>query len=451
MEARLGHDFSDVRVHTGDAADASARSVNAHAYTVGSNIVFQRDKYDPGSDVRPDPARPRAHPRRPAAQRPGGRHAGGRRGLGQRPVGPVRGRGGRQRRAGDEPARPGGPGAGAPRRRLRRSSRHPIRALARRPAARARRRRRRGRPRTTPSLGPVQRRKRKRKRGAGLTSWPLDPVSPAMTVARETRRGSVAARRASKRAVGGQAGRGPRWAPRRPSRCSGGGQLSGERAARGQAGGRPATAVADIDGALREVRGDEPNVAIVEKGLKATKAAGVPVDLEGRPTSHPPPRSPWSRPGFGPAAVAPKKPVPPPKPAKPVSPLGKAGAKAPKPAAGARGAGGQGSGRRWWRRRRGARRLRHRCPRTSCSSRPCATARRAPGGGPGVRAGQGQRQGLRQGQAGASAGRVEGEGGAGRRASTDRRRRRPGQGREGRHDGRPAGRAPSTSRRSSRR
>ncbi len=49
MEARMGQDFSDVRVHTGDAADASARSVSAHAYTVGSNIVFQRGTYDPGS------------------------------------------------------------------------------------------------------------------------------------------------------------------------------------------------------------------------------------------------------------------------------------------------------------------------------------------------------------------------------------------------------------------
>jgi hypothetical protein len=49
MEARMGHDFSDVRVHTGDTADASARSVSAHAYTVGSNIVFQRGSYDPGS------------------------------------------------------------------------------------------------------------------------------------------------------------------------------------------------------------------------------------------------------------------------------------------------------------------------------------------------------------------------------------------------------------------
>ena len=50
MEGRLGHSFADVRVHTGDAAHHSAASVNAHAYTVGSNIVFQRDKYDPGSD-----------------------------------------------------------------------------------------------------------------------------------------------------------------------------------------------------------------------------------------------------------------------------------------------------------------------------------------------------------------------------------------------------------------
>jgi Domain of unknown function (DUF4157) len=49
MEARMGQDFGDVRVHTGDAADASARSVSAHAYTVGSNIVFQRGGYEPGS------------------------------------------------------------------------------------------------------------------------------------------------------------------------------------------------------------------------------------------------------------------------------------------------------------------------------------------------------------------------------------------------------------------
>ncbi|MEN0128297.1 MAG: DUF4157 domain-containing protein [Brevundimonas sp.] len=49
MEARLGHDFGDVRVHTDSAASDSARAVGAHAYTVGSNVVFQRDAYDPGS------------------------------------------------------------------------------------------------------------------------------------------------------------------------------------------------------------------------------------------------------------------------------------------------------------------------------------------------------------------------------------------------------------------
>lgn len=49
MEARLGHDFSDVRVHDDSAATSSAQAVNAHAYTVGSNVVFQRDRYDPSS------------------------------------------------------------------------------------------------------------------------------------------------------------------------------------------------------------------------------------------------------------------------------------------------------------------------------------------------------------------------------------------------------------------
>ncbi|WP_213450315.1 eCIS core domain-containing protein [Rhizomonospora bruguierae] len=49
MESRFGQDFGSVRVHTGDAAHASATSVNAQAYTVGENIVFQRDRYDPTS------------------------------------------------------------------------------------------------------------------------------------------------------------------------------------------------------------------------------------------------------------------------------------------------------------------------------------------------------------------------------------------------------------------
>ena len=49
MESRMGHDFSDVRVHDDSAAASSAQAVNAHAYTVGSNVVFQRDKYDTSS------------------------------------------------------------------------------------------------------------------------------------------------------------------------------------------------------------------------------------------------------------------------------------------------------------------------------------------------------------------------------------------------------------------
>jgi hypothetical protein len=49
MESRLGHDFSDVRVHDDGRAHESAKAVNAHAYTVGSNVVFQRDRYDPSS------------------------------------------------------------------------------------------------------------------------------------------------------------------------------------------------------------------------------------------------------------------------------------------------------------------------------------------------------------------------------------------------------------------
>lgn len=49
MESRLGHDFGDVRIHTDAAAHDSAKSVNAQAYTVGSDIVFQQGKYEPGS------------------------------------------------------------------------------------------------------------------------------------------------------------------------------------------------------------------------------------------------------------------------------------------------------------------------------------------------------------------------------------------------------------------
>jgi hypothetical protein len=40
MEHRLGQDFSRVRIHTGPAAEKSAREVDADAYTVGHHVVF---------------------------------------------------------------------------------------------------------------------------------------------------------------------------------------------------------------------------------------------------------------------------------------------------------------------------------------------------------------------------------------------------------------------------
>jgi hypothetical protein len=94
-------------------------------------------------------------------------------------------------------------------------------------------------------------------------------------------------------------------------------------------------ATADIDSALREIRRDEPLVDTVEKGLKAAKAAGVPVDLEGiRP---PPSALAVTTTGFGPGSVPAKKPLPPPKKVPAVSPLGRAAAKKAPPAMKAKG------------------------------------------------------------------------------------------------------------------
>jgi hypothetical protein len=48
MESRFGHDFSRVRVHTNSLAARSAEAVAAHAYTVGSDLVFASGRYAPG-------------------------------------------------------------------------------------------------------------------------------------------------------------------------------------------------------------------------------------------------------------------------------------------------------------------------------------------------------------------------------------------------------------------
>jgi|GEM_PF-5843584 outer membrane protein OmpA-like peptidoglycan-associated protein len=51
MGSRLGHDFSQVRVHTDSSAAAAARSVRANAFTLGSNIVFGSGRYQPDSEA----------------------------------------------------------------------------------------------------------------------------------------------------------------------------------------------------------------------------------------------------------------------------------------------------------------------------------------------------------------------------------------------------------------
>lgn len=47
MEARFGHDFSRVRVHTDGRAAESARNLNSLAYTLGQHVVFNTGQYSP--------------------------------------------------------------------------------------------------------------------------------------------------------------------------------------------------------------------------------------------------------------------------------------------------------------------------------------------------------------------------------------------------------------------
>jgi hypothetical protein len=47
FEPRFGHDFGSVRIHADGSAAASARAVDAHAYTVGGHVVFGHGRYAP--------------------------------------------------------------------------------------------------------------------------------------------------------------------------------------------------------------------------------------------------------------------------------------------------------------------------------------------------------------------------------------------------------------------
>ena len=49
MESRFGYDFGSVRIHTGDDAAQSARSIQARAYTLHRDVVFDSGAYAPNS------------------------------------------------------------------------------------------------------------------------------------------------------------------------------------------------------------------------------------------------------------------------------------------------------------------------------------------------------------------------------------------------------------------
>jgi len=49
FEPRFGRDLSGVRIHTGADAAESARSIRAHAYTTGADIVFASGQYSPAT------------------------------------------------------------------------------------------------------------------------------------------------------------------------------------------------------------------------------------------------------------------------------------------------------------------------------------------------------------------------------------------------------------------
>ncbi len=49
FSSKMQHDFSDVKIHTGNEAETSAQAINAKAYTVGNHIVFNKGQFDTAS------------------------------------------------------------------------------------------------------------------------------------------------------------------------------------------------------------------------------------------------------------------------------------------------------------------------------------------------------------------------------------------------------------------
>ena len=50
FSSKMGHDFSNVKIHTDKEAAESAKDVNAKAYTVGNNVVFNEGQYNTESN-----------------------------------------------------------------------------------------------------------------------------------------------------------------------------------------------------------------------------------------------------------------------------------------------------------------------------------------------------------------------------------------------------------------
>ena len=78
-----------------------------------------------------------------------------------------------------------------------------------------------------------------------------------------------------------------------------------------------------LDAAIGQARRGDPDLQVLEDGLRAAKSIGVPVDIDGADKKPPASALAVNKTGFGPAAVAPKKPTPAPKPVPRLSPLAK--------------------------------------------------------------------------------------------------------------------------------
>lgn len=50
MESKMGDDFGDVRIHTGQKAAAAADSIDARAFTVGNHVAFNSGEYQPSTE-----------------------------------------------------------------------------------------------------------------------------------------------------------------------------------------------------------------------------------------------------------------------------------------------------------------------------------------------------------------------------------------------------------------